>query len=190
MTIASRTPEGEPIRCSVCGMECRIEPSPDTADAPCPSCGQLLWFFPQRLLPSLELYVFDPGALAVLRWANWKAEQHEPPAIDTTHLLYGISSALSPNKDEYGIREKLEAFMSKGASGSPSAPQLFTDSAMRALDHAQEESASLRHDSISVGHLLLGILALEDEFPARLLREIGVDPTEVRTRLSRMGRAL
>lgn len=47
MIISSRTPEGEPNRCAVCGHRCRIEPSCLTPDAPCPSCGQLLWF-PQK----------------------------------------------------------------------------------------------------------------------------------------------
>jgi hypothetical protein len=44
MTISSRTPEGTPNRCVVCGHDCRLEPSIDTRDGPCPSCGHLLWF--------------------------------------------------------------------------------------------------------------------------------------------------
>jgi hypothetical protein len=44
MIISSRTPEGEPNRCPICRHQCRIEPSCLTPDAPCPSCGHLLWF--------------------------------------------------------------------------------------------------------------------------------------------------
>src|SRR5690242_20174330 len=44
MTISSRTPEGEPNRCPVCGNSLRLEPSVPPGDAPCPSCGCLLWF--------------------------------------------------------------------------------------------------------------------------------------------------
>src|SRR5262245_13126221 len=44
MPIASRTPEGWPNRCPVCGAAWRIEPSQPTGDAPCPSCGVLVWF--------------------------------------------------------------------------------------------------------------------------------------------------
>ncbi len=44
MTISSRTPEGEPNTCPVCGHDLRLEPSIDTRDAPCLSCGYLLWF--------------------------------------------------------------------------------------------------------------------------------------------------
>jgi predicted RNA-binding Zn-ribbon protein involved in translation (DUF1610 family) len=42
--ISSRTPEGEPNRCAVCGAQVRIEPSMPARDAPCPNCGSLLWF--------------------------------------------------------------------------------------------------------------------------------------------------
>ncbi len=44
MFVSSRTPEGQPNRCSVCGAEVRIDPSFPIGDAPCPDCGQLLWF--------------------------------------------------------------------------------------------------------------------------------------------------
>ena len=43
--VASRTPEGLPNRCPICGNSFQIEPSHLTDDAPCPSCGQLLWWF-------------------------------------------------------------------------------------------------------------------------------------------------
>jgi acyl carrier protein len=44
VTISSRTPEGAPGRCPVCGKEVRIESSLIAGDAPCPNCGTLLWF--------------------------------------------------------------------------------------------------------------------------------------------------
>lgn len=44
MVISSRTPEGEPAACPVCGEVVWIEPSLYFYDAPCPRCGQLLWF--------------------------------------------------------------------------------------------------------------------------------------------------
>jgi hypothetical protein len=43
--ISSRTPEGDPNCCPICGKDVRIEPSAaPTSDAPCPHCGSLLWF--------------------------------------------------------------------------------------------------------------------------------------------------
>ena len=42
--ISSRTPEGQPNQCPLCGKFLRIEPSHPTNDAPCPHCGHLLFF--------------------------------------------------------------------------------------------------------------------------------------------------
>jgi hypothetical protein len=42
--VSSRTPEGEPGHCPVCGNDCRLEPSWPNGDGPCPYCGHLLWF--------------------------------------------------------------------------------------------------------------------------------------------------
>lgn len=47
MIISSRTPEGLPNRCSICGGDFDLEPSA-TGDAPCPQCGYLLWWFQQK----------------------------------------------------------------------------------------------------------------------------------------------
>ena len=44
MNISSRTPDGESNRCPICGNDVRISPSQPAGDAPCPNCGNLLWF--------------------------------------------------------------------------------------------------------------------------------------------------
>ena len=44
MTISSRTPEGEPAICPICDTAFTAEPSYPGGDAPCPSCGHLVWF--------------------------------------------------------------------------------------------------------------------------------------------------
>jgi hypothetical protein len=49
VNISSRTPEGEPNRCPVCGNVLAIEPSRPPGDAPCPYCGTFLWFPVSRL---------------------------------------------------------------------------------------------------------------------------------------------
>ena len=43
MSISSRTPEGFPAQCPVCGAQTNLEFSVSCDDAPCPECGQLLW---------------------------------------------------------------------------------------------------------------------------------------------------
>src|SRR5262249_44377090 len=44
MEPSSRTPEGRPNVCPLCGRKVKISPSHPTSDAPCPHCGHLLWF--------------------------------------------------------------------------------------------------------------------------------------------------
>ena len=44
MNPSTRTPEGQPNRCPVCGKPVLIDPSLPPGDAPCPHCGCLLWF--------------------------------------------------------------------------------------------------------------------------------------------------
>ena len=43
MTVSSRTPEGMPSECPLCGASSNIEFSEPAQDAPCPNCGHLLW---------------------------------------------------------------------------------------------------------------------------------------------------
>lgn len=62
MTTSSRTPEGAPNRCPVCGHGFRIEPSQPLGDAPCPACGALLWF----VADGEEQRFFDPEADGLL----------------------------------------------------------------------------------------------------------------------------
>lgn len=43
MTISSRTPEGIPSHCPICGSELKLEFSDPAGDATCPKCGCLVW---------------------------------------------------------------------------------------------------------------------------------------------------
>ena len=44
MDVSSRTPDGMPNRCPVCGSDFALSPSTASFDAPCPNCGSLVWF--------------------------------------------------------------------------------------------------------------------------------------------------
>jgi hypothetical protein len=77
MVISSRTPEGTPNRCVLCGRKVRLEPSTITLDGPCPHCGHLLWFTkPARVkFRRGETWAYTAGAFvrAVLQMfaAKW-----------------------------------------------------------------------------------------------------------------------
>ncbi len=64
MIISSRTPEGTPNHCAICGYDLILEPSKTTLDAPCPYCGHLLWFASEQPATPLELaaLVLELGA--------------------------------------------------------------------------------------------------------------------------------
>ena len=47
--ISSRTPEGLPHKCPVCGKMSRLEPSFPCGDACCPNCGHLLFWLRDRI---------------------------------------------------------------------------------------------------------------------------------------------
>ena len=50
MSISSRTPEGTPGRCPLCGAELAVEYAAPAGDAVCPQCGCLVWEVEQRWL--------------------------------------------------------------------------------------------------------------------------------------------
>jgi hypothetical protein len=56
MTISSRTPEGSPWRCPMCGSYVRMEPSWPSGDATCSHCGTLLW--PQMRPSRLRVHAY------------------------------------------------------------------------------------------------------------------------------------
>jgi hypothetical protein len=66
MQPASRTPEGEPNQCPICGKEVQLEPSRPPGDAPCPNCGHLLWFDS----PSSSAVTLNRHEHAVLDWTR------------------------------------------------------------------------------------------------------------------------
>src|SRR4051812_2525167 len=72
MTISSRTPEGDPGHCPVCRNHVTVEPSITFGDAPCPRCGQLLWFL--HVGPHY-LFLEHPGPDAARAWRSLLAER-------------------------------------------------------------------------------------------------------------------
>ena len=59
----------------------------------------------------------------------------------------------------------------------------FTRQAQEALQRSQELVRHYRHSQWDVEHVLLALVALEDGLPERILRELGVDPETVKSRL-------
>jgi ATP-dependent Clp protease ATP-binding subunit ClpC len=65
-------------------------------------------------------------------------------------------------------------------------PDRFSDAATAAVSSAEEEARTLRHDHIGTEHLLLGVLAQENEVGARALATMGVTLGEARAQVMRI----
>ena len=61
----------------------------------------------------------------------------------------------------------------------------FTKRARRVLTLAQEEAQLLNHNYIGTEHLLLGLVREENGVAVRVLRDLGVDPKQIRERVER-----
>lgn len=97
MTIASRTPEGRPNHCPICGTNLVLEPSSPAGDAPCPRCGHLLWFTWDDLGDSqvvkLSGNLLDVATVATL-FESLKARRGQRIVLDFTDAQYVASQVL------------------------------------------------------------------------------------------------
>ena len=111
MDISSRTPEGVPNRCGVCGKHLKIEPSWPAGDAPCPHCGHLLWFTQEEVGDAMMIKFLPNGEL--------DAEDIErviirfPQKGSAPHLLLDFSGIESINSKVLGrlitLRKRMAA---------------------------------------------------------------------------------
>lgn len=90
MNISSRTPEGFPSNCPLCGAATNLEFSDPAGDAPCPNCGLLLWHA-SEVLPILQRWIADTQGIAPERITAdasiWDFEFESADSIDTVELV-------------------------------------------------------------------------------------------------------
>ncbi|WP_164737165.1 Clp protease N-terminal domain-containing protein [Georgenia sp. SYP-B2076] len=65
----------------------------------------------------------------------------------------------------------------------------FTEAARTTVVRSQEEARRLRHDHIGAEHLLLGLLANDDDLAPRVLAELGLDRAALERELAVLGHA-
>jgi acyl carrier protein len=87
MVIPSRTPEGFPSRCPLCGAETNLEFSDPAGDAPCPKCGHLLWLSGE-LLSWLRTRLTDTAGVPIDRVnADTALAELGTPSLDAVELV-------------------------------------------------------------------------------------------------------
>jgi ATP-dependent Clp protease ATP-binding subunit ClpC len=114
--------------------------------------------------------------------------------IGTEHLLLGIisegESVAAKVLENLGIslqkvRGEVEAIVGKG---NPAAQQemVFTPRAKRVIELAFEEARALAHNYIGTEHLLLGLVREGEGVAARVLSNLGVDPSKIRSEITKL----
>lgn len=112
--------------------------------------------------------------------------------IGTEHLLLGLLHVRDASGTEMvrmiGLdletgRAQIRHTIGRGVAAS-SGHIPFTERAKRALGEAAREANRLRHRSLTPSHLLLGLLSDEDNLARRVLTESGIDPDDLRERVS------
>lgn len=104
VTISSRTPEGSPHQCPICGGEVALDPSEisdDVADAPCPRCGHLLRWIRRHLAKKLGLDPKDVDARAEF------LKDRGADSLDTVELVMELAEEFDltiSDEDAQGIR--------------------------------------------------------------------------------------
>jgi acyl carrier protein len=94
MTISSRTPEGLPSECPLCGAATNIEYSNQGRDAPCPACGYLLQKS-QALLERLGAkYAKRTGTSASPLSASAQIQEVAGSSLETAELLMELEDEL------------------------------------------------------------------------------------------------
>ena len=89
MVISSRTPEGVPNRCPICGNSVRTEPSNPFSDAPCNHCGHLLWFASLRS----ELPIVQPPR----NWGNRHVDEVQVIPGNVYECMFLLDTSASDN---------------------------------------------------------------------------------------------
>ena len=96
MTVSSRTPEGLPSECPLCGEKTNIEFSDPAGDAPCPRCGHLLWASAQLVQSVAKRYEDVLGASSGVINANTRLSELAADSIDMVEAMMEL-------EEEYDI---------------------------------------------------------------------------------------
>jgi ATP-dependent Clp protease ATP-binding subunit ClpC len=134
---------------------------------------------------------YTEKARRVIFFARYEASQFGSPYIETEHLLLGIvreDKALSNRLLRFevaSIRKQVEGQTTAREKTSTSVDLPLSNESKRVLAYAAEEAERLSHKHIGTEHLLLGLLREEKCFAAQILKERGVQLSQVREELAR-----
>ncbi len=126
---------------------------------------------------------YTEKARRVIFFSRYEASQLGSPYIDTEHLLLGLIredaglrmqlSGSSPDEPE-SIRRQIESHTPVGEKISTSVDLPLSRELNGVLAYASAEAKALQHPVIDSGHLVLGLLRMNECFGADLLQQRGL----------------
>ncbi len=134
---------------------------------------------------------FTNTAIAVIMKAQEEARRLQHNFVGTEQLLLGLlrenSSLAAAVLTEFGInladaRSEVEAIIGRG-SGNPPSEVPFTPKVKQVFESAFQEARKLDASYIEPEHLLLSLTQSRESVAYRVLENLGVSPSKVRTRL-------
>jgi ATP-dependent Clp protease ATP-binding subunit ClpC len=132
---------------------------------------------------------FTLRARRVIFFARLEASKTGCYAISTEHLLLGLMHENMYLLPEFPADSGLAAIRSELFGQPPAEPvptsidMPLTESARRVLQQSAHERYSLKHDFVTSGHLLLGILGEEQSGANAILKRYGVQREQIMTRI-------
>jgi ATP-dependent Clp protease ATP-binding subunit ClpC len=128
-------------------------------------------------------------ARRVIFFARLEASKTGCDAISTEHILLGLMREnmyllpeFPPSSDLAVIRSEL--FGQPPEKIVPTSVDMaFTESAKRVLKKSVDERSSLKHDFVTSGHILLGVLDEEQSSACAILKRYGIQREQVITRM-------
>ncbi|XP_042001187.1 ATP-dependent Clp protease ATP-binding subunit ClpA homolog CD4B, chloroplastic-like [Salvia splendens] len=148
----------------------------------------------QRMGPRAMFERFTEKAIKVIMLAQEEARRLGHNFVGTEQILLGLigegTGIAAKVLKSMGInlkdaRVEVEKIIGRG-SGFVAVEIPFTPRAKRVLELSLEEARQLGHNYIGSEHLLLGLLREGEGVAARVLENIGADPSNIRTQVIRM----
>ncbi|MEM1278628.1 MAG: ATP-dependent Clp protease ATP-binding subunit [Cyanobacteria bacterium P01_H01_bin.152] len=134
---------------------------------------------------------FTNTAIAVIMKAQEEARRLQHNFVGTEQLLLGLlrenSSLAAAVLTEFGVnladaRSEVEAIIGRG-SGNPPSEVPFTPKVKQVFESAFQEARKLDASYIEPEHLLLSLTQSRESVAYRVLENLGVSPSKLRTRL-------
>ena len=132
---------------------------------------------------------FSKRSNQVLHRAGEEARALNHQYIGTEHILLGLVSDDSDptvsmlrvlGVDAQAIRQEIESLVQLGTEQVPPGRLPLTPRSQQVIKFAQEEAVAVNQNSVDVEHLLLALLREPDGVASHVLRNLGVEPDELR----------